>query len=69
MRQMAPNVASVTGLAGKTFHPFVCPLHDACRDHIIRIPLFTGAISQQHSQTGCGSLSFDGVVSGELVSG
>lgn len=26
MKQMVPNMASVTGLTWKTFHPFVCPL-------------------------------------------
>lgn len=62
IRQMVPNMASVTGLAGTTLHPFVCLLLDAHRDHIITIPFFTDVISQLHCiALAVGRSAFDGL--------
>lgn len=66
MRQMVFNTASVTGLTGKTFHPFVCPPLDARRDHIITIPFCADAISGK-ADVSVDPTSFDGLFSGELV--
>lgn len=67
MRQMVPNMASVTGLTGKTFHPFVCLRSmraeiTSLEAHSLQTPLVNYIV-----KVAVGLSSFDGLFCGALV--